>query len=58
MTRPDPADIADYARLVFGCVGIGLIGYGAWLVYRPAAFIITGALLLGIAVLGSIRAAR
>ncbi|HLW94047.1 MAG TPA: hypothetical protein VKS25_01595 [Solirubrobacteraceae bacterium] len=32
-----------------GLSGIGLISYGAWLVYAPAGYIAAGALLLALA---------
>lgn len=34
-----------------GLGGMGLIAYGAWLVYEPAGFIVGGVLLLGGALL-------
>ena len=37
-----------------GLAGVGLIGYGAWLIYAPAGFIAWGVLLLA----GAILAAR
>jgi hypothetical protein len=36
---------------VLGFSGVGLVSYGAWLVYRPAGFIICGGLLLAAVVL-------
>jgi hypothetical protein len=39
-------------------VGGSLLSYGAGLVYRPAGFIVGGALLLAVGVIGSINAAR
>jgi hypothetical protein len=41
--RPD-------ARDVLALIGLALLGYGLWLVYPPAAFIVPGAALFGIAV--------
>lgn len=34
------------ARLVPGIGGAGLVAYGAWLVFRPAGFIVAGGFLL------------
>lgn len=34
-----------------GLAGVGLISFGSWLVYHPAGFIVSGALLLTLAVL-------
>jgi hypothetical protein len=39
------------ARDGAGLAGVGLISYGAWLVYPPAGFIIAGAMLLAGALL-------
>lgn len=39
--RPDLAD----ALLM---IGLGLLGYGCWLVYPPAGFIAVGAVLVGL----------
>jgi hypothetical protein len=39
---------------VVGVAGAALISYGAWLVYRPAGFLVAGALLL----IGAIFVAR
>ncbi len=36
-------------------VGFGLLTYGSWLVYVPAAFIVPGVLLLGAGINGSRR---
>lgn len=42
-----------------GLCGVGLIGYGAWLIYPPAGFITAGILLaLGAIVLGARLARR
>ena len=35
-----------------GLVGVGLIGYGAWLVFPPAGFIVPGAIMAGVAIFG------
>jgi hypothetical protein len=36
---------------ITGLAGVGLVGYGSWLIYQPAAFIVTGGLLLSYAVI-------
>lgn len=38
--------------------GAGLMSYGAWLVYRPAGFIVGGVLLLLAGVVGALRRGR
>lgn len=35
--------------------GAGLVSYGAWLVYEPTGFIVGGAILLGVGVVGALR---
>lgn len=35
--------------------GAGSVSYGAWLVYEPAGFIVGGAILLGVGVIGALR---
>jgi hypothetical protein len=32
-----------------GLLGVGLIAYGAWLIYEPSGFIVAGAMLVGAA---------
>ena len=32
--------------------GLGLVGYGAWCIYPPAAFVIPGAIIVAVAVFG------
>ncbi|MCW2243588.1 hypothetical protein [Azospirillum canadense] len=46
----------EAARLVLAVVGVGLIGYGAWLHYPPAGFIAGGALVFAMALIGALRA--
>lgn len=36
-------------------IGLGLLGYGLWLVFPPAAYIADGAVLVGLAVFGGRR---
>jgi hypothetical protein len=43
------------ARDVVGIVGVGLVTYGAWLIYQPAAFLVSGGLLIMAAILLSRR---
>ncbi|HEX4302844.1 MAG TPA: hypothetical protein VHZ78_08620 [Rhizomicrobium sp.] len=58
MKLPKMPDPADATRLVMGVSGIGLTGFGSWLIYPPAGFIVVGVLLLAIAVVGEMRAGR
>jgi len=55
MNDPDPikqrAPWID-RRDIVGMIGLGLLGYGAWLVYPPAGFITPGMILAGVAVFG------
>ncbi len=39
-------DVYDFV----GVAGLGLLSYGAWLIYEPAAFIVAGALMIACAV--------
>ena len=41
-------DRRDFVLLI----GLGLVGYGAWLVFPPAGFIVPGGILSGVAVFG------
>ncbi len=45
------AAVPTVIRDLAGLAGVGLISYGAWLIYAPAGFITAGALLLVGAVL-------
>lgn len=49
---------AGTARFLMAVMGVGLAGYGCWLIYRPAGFIAVGVTLFAIAVVGGIRAGR
>ncbi|WP_227440997.1 hypothetical protein [Methylobacterium sp. W2] len=42
-------------REVIGALGAGLAGYGAWLHYQPAGFMVGGGVLVGLAVVGTLR---
>lgn len=35
--------------------GLGLLSYGAWLVYVPAGAIVPGVVLLGVGIVGALR---
>ena len=51
--------LADYGpRELVATLGLGLIGYGLAMVSVPAALVVTGALLFGLAVLPLLRATR
>lgn len=56
--RPAGAPISFSAQTFRDLVGLGgaaLAGYGAWLHYPPAGFMVGGAILVGLAVVGTIR---
>lgn len=53
MTRTIGTTLSAFARIVPGLLrdlaglcGVGLVSYGAWLVYPPAGFIICGSLMI------------
>lgn len=46
-----PAAIRDVA----GITGVALLSYGAWLHYPPLGFIVAGAILVALAVYGTIK---
>ncbi|QPM89372.1 hypothetical protein [Pseudooceanicola algae] len=55
MTKnPDTTDRTPWIdrRDIVGLIGVGLIGYGSWLVYEPAGFLTAGAVLAGVAIFG------
>ncbi len=39
-------NLDSFVRDAVGLVGATLVAYGSWLVYRPAGFIVAGALLV------------
>ena len=39
-------------RDIIALLGLGLLGYGSWLVFAPAGFIVPGAILSAVAVFG------
>lgn len=41
--------IQDMAVDVIGLTGVALVSYGAWLIYKPAGFIVLGVLLVAAA---------
>ena len=51
-----------WLKEMFAVLGLASLCYGAWLIYRPASFIVAGATLLGAAIYGAVaenrRAAR
>ncbi|GEP11667.1 hypothetical protein [Methylobacterium gnaphalii] len=42
-------------RELVGMVGACFAGYGAWLHYPPAGFMVGGGILVGLAVVGTVR---
>jgi len=46
MTKPDIKDVVVI-------VGLAGIGYGCWLIYRPAMFIVVGLFIFAIGISGS-----
>ncbi len=40
---------------VVGCVGLGLLSAGLWLIHMPTCFVVVGALLLVVYVAGETR---
>lgn len=42
-------------REVVGTLGAAIAGYGAWLHYPPAGFMVGGGVLVGLAVVGTLR---
>ncbi|ARM12122.1 MULTISPECIES: hypothetical protein [Rhizobium] len=45
-------------RELAGAAGAALAGYGAWLSYPPAGFMVAGGILVGLAVIGTLRGGR
>lgn len=45
-------------REIVGAGGAALAGYGAWLSYPPAGFMVAGGILVGLAVIGTLRGGR
>lgn len=48
----------EYFQEFLIVAGIGLVGYGTWLIYRPASFVVVGVLFLAFALLPVILARR
>lgn len=49
------AYLRDGARDLAALAGLGLTGYGAWLIYQPAGYLAVGILLLAGSVAGHLR---
>ena len=41
------------ARDICGLLGLGLLSYGAWLIYEPAAFIVAGIILIAVTIISA-----
>ncbi len=50
--------MAQHFRDAVALIGTGLIGYGAWLWWPPAGFLSTGALLVTVWLVGTLKGAR
>ena len=54
--RPAPITISlQVFREIMGTLGAGIAGYGAWLHYPPAGFMVGGGVLIGLAIVGTLR---
>ncbi len=53
--RGTPMVSAQVLRELVGIAGGGLAGYGAWLHYQPAGYMVGGGLLVILAVVGTLR---
>lgn len=51
MTKPMLGAIPGLLRDFAGLSGVGLVSYGAWLVYPPAGFLVGGSLMIAGALL-------
>lgn len=60
MTHENPARTIrfsmDACRLCIALAGAALVGYGAWLWFPPAGFVVLGTLLLVASLVGALRA--
>ncbi|GLK67018.1 hypothetical protein [Hansschlegelia plantiphila] len=54
VSRPIAVDRQTFRELV-GIGGAALAGYGAWLHYPPLGFMVGGFILVGLAILGTMR---
>jgi hypothetical protein len=62
----DRANVADAGlkidpqtiREIVGLAGAALSGYGAWLAFPPAGFMVGGGILVGLAVIGTLRGGK
>lgn len=50
--------MAQHIRDLLAVSGTGLMGYGAWLAWPPAGFLVAGALLVCVWLLGTLRSGR
>lgn len=55
--RPIPIP-AQALRDIAGLIGVGLLGYGAWLHYPPLGFAVGGGALLLLVIAGTLRGDR
>lgn len=52
------AAASDYAREIFGIVGLGLVAFGVWNIYPPAGEIVLGVEFCGVACLFALTEER
>lgn len=50
--------VSNLVRELLAIVGLGMIGWGCWIIYPPVAGIVVGAFLLGSAIWGHYHAAK
>jgi len=50
--------LPDLTRDAIGIVAVGAIGYGAWVIYQPAGFIVVGVIVLAGVLASSIGRSR
>lgn len=51
-------NLLDAARGLLTLLGIGLLGYGAWLHYPPLGFMAGGSLITAICIVATLRSGR
>lgn len=54
-TAPPITISVQIFREIVGALGAGLAGYGAWLHYQPAGFMVGGGVLVALAIVGTLR---